>query len=226
MATITVQFIYFTGFRRAIFNNPRLIGSWDENGRYSQQWRSHQMQQIMGEDGCPCFETTVELDDSQIGWLFRWGVMLDSPAGNNLWGIPTEINDRNSSDRYRSFTLQSPNNNQPQQERYYLVYSRRLGAQLYHLPGQSQPGLRFAVWAPNARNVEVVFGNRSSGYIADDVFREDPDFVWIPTLGRFPCPGQRRVFGKQMSQYHQNLLISPALTIFLICLELSMKGEG
>lgn len=186
MANITVNFTYFTGFKKAIFNNLRLIGSWDENGHYSQQWRSHQMQQIIGEDGCLSFQTTVELDDSQIGWLFRWGVMLDSPAGNNLWGIPTEVNDRNSSDRYRSFTLQSPNNAQSQQETYYLVHSRKLGAQQYYLPGQSQPGLRFAVWAPNARNVEVVFGNHSSGYIADDAFRDDPDFGMDSNLGPFP----------------------------------------
>ncbi|AFZ23831.1 1,4-alpha-glucan branching enzyme [Cylindrospermum stagnale PCC 7417] len=176
MVRIPVCFTYFTGIKRAIFTNPRLIGSWDQNGRYSQQWTSFPMQQIIGEDGCPCFQGTVELDDSQIGWLFRWGVMLNSPAGSNFWGIPTEINDRNSSDRYCSFTLQSSNSGQPQQERYDLVDSRRLGAQKYYPPGSQASALRFAVWAPNARNVEVVFGNSSSGYIADDAFRDDPDF--------------------------------------------------
>jgi 1,4-alpha-glucan branching enzyme len=208
MAKIPVQFTYFTGFKKAIFNNLRLTGSWDENGHYSPQWSSIPMQQIMGEDGCPSFQATVELDDSQIGWLFRWGVMLDSPAGNNLWGIPTEINDRNSSDRYRSFTLQSPNNGQPQQEQYYLVHSRRLGAQPYYLPDKSQPALQFSVWSPNARNVEVVFGNSSSGYIADDTFRDDPDFGMNPHLGPFP------MLRTKDSIWQTDVTVSPELADF------------
>lgn len=208
MAKIPVQFTYFTGIKRAIFTNPRLIGSWDENGRYSNQWSYIPMQQIVGEDNCPCFTATVELDDSQIGWLFRWGVMLNSPAGNNLWGIPTEIHDRNASDRYRSFTLQSGNNNQPQQEQYYLVYGRRLGAQLYYLPGESQPALRFAVWSPNARHVEVIFGNSNSGYIADDVFREDPDFGMNPDLGPFP------MLRTEEGIWQTDVNLSPELTDF------------
>ena len=159
-----IQFTYLTGLRRNIFRNVRLTGSWDENGRYSNQWATMPMQQTTSEDGCPCFTATVELDDSQIGWLFRWGVILDSPAGENLGGIATEINDSNSSDRYRSFTLQSPSGN-PQQERYYLTHCRLLGAQKYY-NGANQPAIQFAVWAPNAQNVEVVFAG--SGYIGDD----------------------------------------------------------
>lgn len=161
-----IQFTYLTGLRRNIFRNVRLTGSWDENGRYSNQWPIIPMQQTTSEDGCPCFTATVQLDDSQIGWLFRWSVILDSPAGENLGGIATEINDSNSSDRYRTFYLQAANNNQPQQERYYLTHCRHLGAQKYY-NGASQPAIQFAVWAPNAQNVEVVFGG-SSGYIADD----------------------------------------------------------
>ncbi|HEY9783032.1 MAG TPA: alpha-amylase family glycosyl hydrolase [Leptolyngbyaceae cyanobacterium] len=160
-----IQFTYLTGLRRNIFRNVRLTGSWDENGRYSNQWATMPMQQTTSEDGCPCFTATVELDDSQIGWLFRWGVILDSPAGENLGGIATEINDSNSSDRYRSFYLQPANNNQLRQERYYLTHCRHLGAQKYY-NGANQPAIQFAVWAPNAQNVEVVFGG--SGYIGDD----------------------------------------------------------
>lgn len=92
----TIQFTYFTGLTREIFANARLTGSWDGNGRYSEQWTTIPMQQTTGEDGCPCFTTTVELDDSQVGWLFRWAVILDSLAGADRWGIATEINDSNS----------------------------------------------------------------------------------------------------------------------------------
>jgi 1,4-alpha-glucan branching enzyme len=166
----TVQFTYFTGLRRSFVNNVRLTGTWDNNGRYSDQWTTLPMQQTTGEDGCPCFTATVNLDDSQIGQQFRWGVILDAAIGNNLWGIMTEENDLNSRERDRTFILQAPSR-EFQQEVYYLTYCRRLGAQKSY-NGAPQPGIQFAVWAPNARNVEVVFG-QSSGYIADTGVGED-----------------------------------------------------
>jgi 1,4-alpha-glucan branching enzyme len=173
----TVQFTYFTGLRRSFVNNVRLTGTWNNNGRYSDQWTSLPMQQTTGEDGCPCFTATVNLADSQIGQQFRWGVILDAAAGNNLWGIMTEENDLNSTERDRTFILQAPNSS-IQQESYYLTYCRRLGAQKSY-NGATQPGIQFAVWAPNARNVEVVFG-QSSGYIADTGVGEDTSRPRLP----------------------------------------------
>src|SRR5205823_1731366 len=52
--------------------------------------------------------------------------------------------------------------------------------------GCAAPGLRFSVWAPNAQNVEVVFGRRHNGYIADDGDGIDPD---RPVLPLTPGPG-------------------------------------
>ena len=46
----------------------------------------------------------------------------------------------------------------PQVERYYFTYGRHLGANKHFAAGSATPGLRFAVWAPNAQSVEVVFG--------------------------------------------------------------------
>lgn len=128
--------------------------------------------------------------------------MLDSPQGHDLWGIPTEIGARNSSDRYRSFILHPSDNSQPQQERYYLTHCRRLGAQKYYLPGQSVPALKFAVWAPHARSVEVVFGNSDNGYIADDGFGIDAK------LGPFP------MFRTEEGIWQTDLTISPELMDF------------
>lgn len=166
MAPIPVQFTYITGLSRNIFRNVRLTGSWDANNRYSNQWSSIPMQQITGADGCPCFTATVQLDDSQIGWLFRWGVILDNETDTNLWGIVTEIDDQNSTQRDHTFELRTPST-QPQQETYYLTHCRRLGAQKYYPTNTNQPDIRFALWSPNAENVEVVFCN-GSGYIADN----------------------------------------------------------
>lgn len=202
MATIPVQFTYFTGLKRNIFANARLTGSWDANGRYSNQWCIIPMQQFASEDGCLSFTATVELDDLQVSWLFRWGVILDAPAGNNLWGIANEINTSNSRDRYCSFALQNSSNTQPQHEKYYLTHCRRLGAQKYYLSYQSDPAIQFAVWAPNAKTVEVVFGTQSSGYIADDGSGIDP------VLGSFP------MFRQEDGIWQTDMAISPQLEDF------------
>jgi 1,4-alpha-glucan branching enzyme len=183
-----VQFTYLTGLQRSIFSNARLTGNWDENGRSSPTWIAVPMQSIVAEDGCPAFRSTVTFDDAQIDREFQWGVILDAPAGNNIWGILTEENSTNSTARDRHFSLQNLAD-RPQLEIYYLTHARRLGAQKHYLNGSNNPGVQFSVWAPNARNVEVVFGNNSSGYIADDgagidgtrtpvAMSRQPDGVW------------------------------------------------
>ena len=160
-----VVFQYLTGLKRAMFRNARLKGSWDGNGRYSDNWSEVPMVQTTGEDGCPMFTASVSLDLADQGRTFKWAVTLDRPQGSNVHGIPTELNDVNSSDRYRQFTL---NGGGPQTERYYLTYSRRLGANKHFAAAGATPGIRFGVWAPNAKKVEVVFGDPAKGYIADD----------------------------------------------------------
>ena len=40
------------------------------------------------------------------GKTFKWGVVLDGPQGANFWGIPTEVQDVNSAERYRQFRIQ------------------------------------------------------------------------------------------------------------------------
>jgi 1,4-alpha-glucan branching enzyme len=187
-----VQFTYLTGLSRSIFSNVSLTGSWDANGRYSPTWTTVPMQSIVAEDGCPAFRATVTFDDTQIDREFQWGVRLDAPAGSNVWGILTEENSTNSTARDRRFILQNLGN-QPQLEIYYLTHDRRLGAQKHYSNGTANPGIQFSVWAPNARNVEVVFGN-SSGYIADDgvgidstrtpvAMSRQPDGVWQTNPG-------------------------------------------
>ena len=152
---IPVHFTYYIGFQtEKPLQNPRLTGSWDENGRYSNQWSVVPMTSETGEDGCPCFRATIELDDSEIEWDFHWGVWLDTPAEPNVWGIMTEVKDRSATSRERLFKLRQAD----QQERYYLTQCRRLGANKFWPAGARDPGIRFALWAPNARNVEVVIG--------------------------------------------------------------------
>jgi len=168
---IAVRFVYLTGLKRPLFRNARLSGSW--NG-----WTETPMAEIVADDGCPAFAATVEFDDAQAGQRFQWGVRHDGPSGANGWGISTEVPDPDSPQRYREFDLPGPG--PVHEERYHLTYSRRLGAQKFYAEGEPQPGLRFGVWAPNARQVEVVFGRRERGYIADDGTGIDPAMPSIP----------------------------------------------
>ncbi|CAH1387356.1 alpha-amylase family glycosyl hydrolase [Candidatus Nitrotoga sp. M5] len=167
MTIQTVQFQFITGLKRAIFRNARLRGSWDDSGRYSDDWMESPMQEEIGEDGCPIFTASISLNLADQDNTFKWGIILDGPQGANFWGIPTEVQDVNSVARHRQFQLNCEVV-MPQIERYYFTYGRRLGANKHFTAGNPTPGLRFGVWAPNAKNVEVVFGNPASGYIADD----------------------------------------------------------
>lgn len=164
MASLSVNINYHVGLVGQIFRNARLVGSWDSGGTYSDAWTEVPMAEGSSESGSQLFRATVQLDENQRGWRFRWGVLLDTPGGANRWGIATEVNDRNSTYRHREFTLAGPD----QVEEYHLTHCRRLGANKYLARGQNEPGICFAVWAPNAQAVEMVRGNITSGYIADD----------------------------------------------------------
>ena len=202
---IPVEFTYYTGFKRDIFSNVRLTGSWDASGYYSEQWQVLPMTPDTCEDGCPCFKATVNFDDSQMGRQFRWGVFLNGPGGADLWGIVTERQDlppqNRHRDRFRTMVLQAPGSNS-QKENYYLTHCRRLGANKYYLSGISTPGVQFAVWAPNAEKVEVVIGNQRTGYIADDGTGMDPQ------RGPFP------MFKQSDGIWLTDLTISPQLRDF------------
>jgi 1,4-alpha-glucan branching enzyme len=173
MAMQTVELHFITGVKRAIFRNPRLRGSWDSHGRYADDWTESPMQEDVGEDGCPRFKASIALDLADQAKTFKWGVILDGPQGSNFWGIPSEVQDVHAVERYRQFQLNGRQGT-PQIERYYFTSGRRLGANKHFTAGRATSGLRFAVWAPHAASVDVVFGDPVNGYIADDGSGIDP----------------------------------------------------
>lgn len=160
-SAIPVRFSFCPGIPRDIFHNVRLAGSWDDGGRYAPDWSVTDMEKETGEDGCPCFVAVVHFAPSQLGTHFHWGIIVDGPGGKGMWAIAAEVAEPDAADRYRSFRL-APDIRQE----YRLTRLRLLGAQKY-FPAAGKAALRFAVWAPNAQNVEAVFGGQS-GYIADD----------------------------------------------------------
>lgn len=175
MGTIAVQFIYLTGLKAQLFRNARLSGSWTPD------WSEIPMTAITGIDGCPGFAATVQFDAADVGQTFQWGVRFDTPSAPNVWAIPTEIQSAQQTDRVRSFQLQPAGSNQV--ETFYFTYGRRLGARKDFSNGNpSQPGLKFAVWAPNAQSVDVVFGDPVNGYIADDGFGIDATKPVLPMV--------------------------------------------
>ncbi|MHB9073246.1 MAG: alpha-amylase family glycosyl hydrolase [Desulfobaccales bacterium] len=164
MALVPVRFEYLTGLRQPFLVNARLTGNWNAQGLRSEQWTEAPMTAFNAEDGCPAFRATVNLDDSQTGQEFRWGLSVDTASQPNVWGIPTEVNDPSTTERYRAFTLRGAG----QVERYYFTHCRRLGANKLLVNRSPAPAIQFSVWAPKARNVELVRGEPVGGYIYND----------------------------------------------------------
>jgi 1,4-alpha-glucan branching enzyme len=182
MAQITVTFTFHSGVRRHLFENVRLSGSWNGAGQFATDWTDVAMVPTSDETGCDAFTASVAFDASGAGTTFAWGVVADVQGAPDTWAIPTEIPDENSSLRQRSFVLAPGENRQD----YWFAGGRRFGAQKYVTPALVQPGIRFSVWAPNARAVDVVFAPSSlaagtpAGYIADDGTGIDPAAPIIP----------------------------------------------
>lgn len=159
MTAIPVLFRFDTGIKRRAFANVRLLGSWDANGRYSNVWAPTQMTELVGDDHAICYEAEVMLDDSQVGWTFRWHVIADTAGASNVIAVATEVDEMGSDKREITFQLR-PRTMQPQVEQYRLCHCRRFGAHKITVPNSVNPGARFSVWAPYAKSVSVVFCNR------------------------------------------------------------------
>jgi 1,4-alpha-glucan branching enzyme len=164
-----MKFVYDTGLGRKVFQNVRLLGSWDDSGRYSDDWSESPMREVVAADGGIRFEADVSLAPSEEGKDFHWTVVLDGPLGLDRQGFVTEQPGLGHDALQRTFKLASDAGEQ----RYYLTHVRRLGARAL-CNAERQRGLGFAVWAPNAEAVDVVFGSPTSGYIADDGSGIDP----------------------------------------------------
>lgn len=197
---IPVRFEYLTGLRHITLKNPRLTGSWDAAGHVSAQWLTVPMESVLAEDGCPAFRATVQLDETEVGREFHWTVIVDTADAASLCAVATEANDAASSDRSRRFVLKDTAD---QIERYWLTNCRRLGANRLTVPGAAESAVRFAVWAPNARKVELVRSvlsgddNEKGGYVFDDgrgvaavvPMHRDDEGIWSTTPADLPDGG-------------------------------------
>jgi len=203
-----IAFTYFTGLktRTELFAAARLRGSWDGQGRYASAWSEVAMEAGISDDGCRCFRATVAFDDAEIGKEFRWDVVVNGPGGPNVHAMQTEGDDADSPERYRKFVLRADLSEQ----HYYLTHCRRLGANKFFPEGASEPAIRFSVWAPNARAVEMVTGDRDTGYI----YNPDPGPNPGPGRGQTSAPGAFPMRRDGDGVWHTDLAASPGLRSF------------
>lgn len=195
----TVTFMYIPGVFGSVFPGADAVleGSWNKSGHFSDNWTTVPMTREQCDDGGICFKAQVKLDSAGYGMVFKWGVRFHWSGGKSAWAIATEISEPDSKERYRTFRFDGSD----MEQRYYLTSCRRLGANKYRRPDGSW-GVRFAVWAPNAVQVALVFGsiwdgtdskakpakpgvslpkiNIAGGYIADDGFGIHPDIPPVP----------------------------------------------
>ncbi|WP_058554441.1 alpha-amylase family glycosyl hydrolase [Thiohalocapsa sp. ML1] len=156
-----VRFVYRTGIAQALLDNARLLGSWDADGRWTDgAWSERPMAPIIADDGRPAFAAELDLVPDPAGRPFRWGVRLDGPGGADQWGIVTQPDDPAATEQVCLLTLPAdlPDPGEPIEAVYHLTHAGWLGANKRFSPGSDVPSIRFAVWAPNARAVEVVIG--------------------------------------------------------------------
>lgn len=74
--TVNVQFRFRSGLPLMAFDNVRLRGSWDEQGRPSNGWTSHPMQRSRDEDGYDVFVARVPFTMARSARIF---------AGESNW---------------------------------------------------------------------------------------------------------------------------------------------
>ena len=151
-----VQFNYLSGILAddVLISSAQLQGSWDGLGIFTDRFITVEMHPSISEDSCQSFTASVQFAESEVGKTFRWTVLLDINGEKRL-GITEEVNSGDSKENIRSFQL-LPASDENQTESYRLNWSRHLGAQKLMIPGEQEPRIQFAVWAPNAQQVEVI----------------------------------------------------------------------
>ena len=191
MSVQTVRFRFRPGVAAAPFSGAALWGSWDAAGQRAAAWSTTPLRPEPDPLGGTAYVAEVDLS-AEAGTRFDWGVTVDGPAGAGRWAVAAEVDDEASTSRTRAFTLAA---DRPEQV-YALTLATRLGARKLARPGQT-PGIRFAVWAPNAREVALVLADPRMGYVDDrggggdapiPMAREN-DGVWSVATGAHPDLG-------------------------------------
>ncbi|MEX5636885.1 alpha-amylase family glycosyl hydrolase [Parafrankia sp. FMc2] len=180
--TVRVDFVYLTGTGRPIAAEAVLVGSWDQAGRPAVDWSSTPMERFTAQDGCAAFRASVTLD-AATAWTADWGVSLHRPDGSRVWGIPAEVADPQATAQVRQIMI-APDGGPVARAEFRLASHRHNGARRVVQGPGAEERIRFRMWAPHARSVEVAFAG-PGGYIADDGHGEDELLTRLP-MRRLP----------------------------------------
>ncbi|KFE72033.1 alpha amylase C-terminal domain-containing protein [Hyalangium minutum] len=128
----TMTLVYDAG-PHSNLTDVKLKGSWDAQGRFSNQWDAGSIP--MRSLGNGKWEATVELQDDGLPRNWEWGVTVDGPSGNDQWAVMGEGN--------LKLDLSKP--------------SASYAPTTYHEMGSQKRGddISFKLWAPDARAVQV-----------------------------------------------------------------------
>jgi 1,4-alpha-glucan branching enzyme len=202
MPLVPVVFHYVPGMFGEPFPDAAAIltGSWNPEGGHDATWSETPMARQAHDDSGYRFAAAIRLDAGEAGRVFAWGVWLVDSQGRRTWAIPTETPDPGERTCQRSFVFTG----KAQRETYHLTHCRRLGANQQRTADGGLT-IRFAVWAPNARMVELVFGllwdadapgrtlraaktlpkaRLAGGYIANDGRGLDPEMAPVAMTRR------------------------------------------
>ena len=82
--TSQVKFIYDTD-NRAALSNLYLMGSWDNKGHFTNEWKDSAVPLEPQGDGK--YGATLKLEPSKPGQNYQWGVVADGPFGPQQWAM-------------------------------------------------------------------------------------------------------------------------------------------
>jgi 1,4-alpha-glucan branching enzyme len=182
--SVPVHFSFSVGLRRHPFSNLRLGIAWEEPAS-ALDFTFFPMDEGIAEDGCPAFTATVPLDAQKAGTPLYWTVVGDGTLGKGTPLVTLEAGEPRSWDDwnhlYRVFVFQGA----AASTWYRFCLARWLGANgMYSAGAEGEPsGIRFAVWAPHARQVDLV---RVSVWDWTDPTR---DLFRVPSVWERVCGG-------------------------------------
>lgn len=156
MDLIPATFQFSVGLKTPLFHSVQLVLSW-ERPQDLLALPFIPMEMGLGEDGCPYFEATVQLDEQRAGQKLYWSVLGYGPAGSLEPLVTLEAGEPSSWDDWNHLYRCLVFEGRPTREVYRFCLARWLGANARRPSSESdQRKIEFSVWAPFAQRVELV----------------------------------------------------------------------
>ena len=165
LPSVRVLFRYCPGLLANPFRNVRLCGSWDASGRAATQWSNRRCEPTLDDDGRSAFtlkSTSTKLRSAPCSTGGCSSTGSSAKTSGELQRRSMTRPPRRASDpsRWRRRTQRLSHRQRP------TTSLNAVGWAFGSEPNTA--GIRFSLWAPNARSVDLVFVDPAHGYIADN----------------------------------------------------------